>query len=372
MALLNKVSRRERILAISTGVMLVLWLGSTVVAKPLMQRWAQLDSDIQEKQSTLHLYTDMLAMGESVDIEYGLYEEMMSAESSDEAVRNRLQEEIDRLAAKTRMSTPAIKEGVTEAFPFFKRYEVDTDVEGTIAGFASFLEQLQQSPQLLKVETMTINRKGSGSTLTGQLKISRALVATGVEQSLATAEPEDATEEPSKPVFAGVLAALRSKNLLKNGNFEEWSAGWGSIPPDGWQMYRVKTERVNHPVAEGYAAARLVGDTKGSAVWQTVDLKPATRYRLVLSTAALSGSPMSFGVYDERENRYYDDALKKLTSREFKPYIVRFTTSGKQGDPERKARVIVVTFRAGGQTVVVDDVVLCEEGPGKDGAQTTG
>jgi hypothetical protein len=370
MALLDKVSRRERVLAVSTGLVLVLWLGSTVVVKPLMQRWAQLDSTIQEKQSTVYLYTEMLAMGESVDLEYGLYKTMMSDESSDEAVRNRLQEEIDRLAAKTRMSTPTIKEGVTEAFPFFKRYEVDTDVEGTIAGFASFLEQLQRSPQLLKVETMTINRKESGSTLTGQLKISRALVATGVEHPPATAEPEAATEAPSKSIFAGAIAALRSQNLLKNGNFEEWSTGWGGVPPDGWQMYRVKTERVNHPVAEGYAAARLVGEKKGAALWQTVDLKPATTYRLVLSAAALSGSP-TFGVYDEREKRYYGDGPQKLTSRELKRHFFVFTTSGKQGDPEREARVIVVTFRAGGQTVVVDDVMLFEAEPGKDGAQTT-
>jgi len=358
-SLLERLTVREQRLAIATVFCLAAWLLYALIVKPLMSDWEQLDLEIRTKTEQTALLKAILEKEEQVNADFEQYRELLAQQSSDEVVRNELMQDINTISARSNLKAPVIREGSTESHKFYKRYFVDLDIEGSVVNLARFLANLQESTKLFRVESLTITRK-FGPVLQGRMEISKILVpgtpGNATQKAQAdTVETPETSEAPSdeqpqeKP----------EQNLIVNGDFELWSAGWGANKyPDGWSGYRVTTTRDTERAVSGFAAAIFEGAVKGSGVLQEVNVRPWTRYQVTCHAALLSGAVL-LRVRDIETNRFFKTADVPVRGQEMRPYTQTFVAVGKPGGPERPV-TFQLHFSEPKSTVCIDDVRMVQ------------
>ena len=77
-------------------------------------------------------------MGPGVDAKYDEYRELLAQESSDEAVRNELMQDISAISGRSGLRVPVIREGSTDPYRYYKRYVVEMDISGMPGKIFSF------------------------------------------------------------------------------------------------------------------------------------------------------------------------------------------------------------------------------------------
>jgi hypothetical protein len=263
-------------------------------------------------------------------------------------------QEINAISTRSRLAAPVIREGSTESYKFHKRYFVDMDIAGAVTNVASFLAHLQRSPELFRVESLTISRKAD-NVLNGRMEVSKILVPAGREE--AVQKTEQAPDSPSENES--------ERDLLANGDMEFWSRGWGTGKyPDSWNGYRVTTARAAGPAVSGYAAARVGAEVKGSALWQDVQAEPGASYQISWHVQRISGW-VSLRVRDMATDTYYEEARVPVESAEMRMYTQRFTSLGEPGDAKRTLRVTLL-FHLPRSAVLVDDVRMVQLETGEE------
>jgi Tfp pilus assembly protein PilO len=310
-----------------------------------MSEWQRLDTAIKTKTDEIGLLNTILGMEQEVNARFDQYRALLAQQSTDEVVRNELMQDINTISARSELKAPVIREGSTESYRFYKRYFVDLDIEGAIPNVGRFLANLQESNKLFRVESLTITKK-AGSALNGRMEVSKILVAAARKDG--SQETQPVTEMPQQQEDA-------EHNLVANGDFELWSAGWGADKyPDSWSGYRVTTARATDQAVSGFAAARIEGQVKGSGVVQEVLVRAATRYRITCHAALRSGSVL-LRVRDTETGQFYREADVPVKGEAMRMYTQTFTSLGEPGGPERTV-VLQLHFSEPGSTIVIDDV----------------
>ncbi len=347
-SLSQRLSAREQRLAGVTAFLLVVCLLFFIMVKPIMSDWQRLDEQIEAKTTRVEFLDTILEIEGNVSAQYDEYRQLLAQESSDEAVRNELMQEINAISAGSHLAAPVIREGSTESHKFHKRYFVDMDIVGPVTNLARFLADLQRSTELFRVESLTISRKAD-NVLNGRMEVSKVLVPVGRGEVIQKAERSPESPSEGEPV----------PNLLTNGDMEFWSAGWGSGKcPDSWDGYRVTTARWDYPVVSGFAVARVEGEVKGSIFYQEIQAQPATRYQVTWNVQRISGW-VSLQVRDVVTETFYEEARVPVESAAMHLYTQTFTTSGEPGGPDRALRVTLF-FHLPKSAALVDDVRMVQ------------
>jgi Tfp pilus assembly protein PilO len=358
---------REQRLAIVTVSCVALCILFLLIVRPLLSEWEQLDLDIRTKTEHTELLKAILEKEQEVNANFEQYRKLLAQQSTDEVVRNELMQDINTISARSDLKAPVIREGSTESYKFYKRYFVDLDIEGAVANLGRFLANLQESTKLFRVESLTVTRK-FGPVLQGRMEISKILVPGAPKDAAQEAKPENA-EAPknAQPTIEQPPQETHEQNLIVNGDFELWSAGWGANKyPDGWTGYRVTTARETARVVSGFAAASFQGELKGSGVVQEVRVRPWTRYQITCHAALLSGS-VSLRVRDIETGQFFKTADVPVKGQDMRLYSQTFAAVGDPDGPDRTV-VFQMHFHEPNSTVCIDDVRMVQI---ESGAQET-
>jgi Tfp pilus assembly protein PilO len=352
----GKLSGREQRLAAAVSCLLLMWLFFVVAVRPIIAEWERLNGEIEVRARKVDLLKKILQMEQSVNVQYFRYGALLKQESSDEAVRNELMQDINTMSAQSWLKAPVIKQAPTELHDFYKRYFVDIDIEGVPPSIVRLLTTLQRSDKLFRVESLTITKKEN--TLSGRMRVSRILV------------PAEQGRKPPevKPAIVPAQQRIPEPNLLNNGDMEVWTAGWGlNKYPDSWSGYRVSTVRVSDHVASGFAGAQVTGAENGSIFYQEVKADSGSRYQVTSHVTRVSGW-LSLQVRDVAAEKYYEEAALSVEDQSMRAYTQTFTT---MGDPSGEKRTLRVTlfFHLPGSTAYIDNVRMVKLERAKGGQQ---
>ncbi len=357
---IEKLSERERRLAATVGILLIVCALFFRIVRPILDEWEGQEGRIETMTGRLDFLRKVLGMKESVDAQYETYRDLLTQESSDEVVRNELMQDINRISGQSRIRVPEIRQALTEFYPDYKRYVVEIDIEGTVANLASFLANLQKSKKLFRVEKLEITKKTSAA-ISGRMEASRILVSASGKQRLVEA----------RPAAVELQREETEKNLIVNGDMERWKTGWGSDRyPDSWSGKSVTTARSTEHAVSGFAAAKLTGRDAGSVLYQDVKVDPGSRYQLTAHMRLISGT-VWLQVRDRGDRSYYgegEEGAMSVEGRSMRAYTLIFTTLGGPGSGERTLR-FTLHFRARDSAAYVDDVRLVKLGTGEEGTK---
>ncbi len=317
---------------------------------PIADEWRLQDGQIRTNLARIGILGTILGMEESINAKYDMYKELLAQESSDEAVRNELMQDIGTIGTQSKVSTPVIRQSSTEYFPHYNRYVVEIEFQGAPASVATFLANLQKSKKLFRVERLNISTKTT-LVVNGKMDVSKILVpAVGGQRP----------EQVGEAGLAQVQPGDAEKNVMVNGGMELWPFHWGKDRyPDSWTGRGITTARSTEQAVTGFAAAKLTGRTARSNFYQDVKVDPASRYQLTAHVALVSGQA-SLRLQDVGSGRYYRDGESNATAMEgeaMRLYTRTFTTFGDPGGKERTLRVTLL-FPKGKAAVFVDDVRL--------------
>jgi len=174
---LSRLSKRERYLLYITVVVLVSILFGKAGVSPIMQRLSKLNREIFVQEKKLEKSLRVLAREELIRSEYKKYIQFVRQSRSDEEQTSELLSEIEKLADKTSISLSNIKPGKIEKVGRYRKYVVRIEAESEIGHLASFIYQLEESPELLRIRNFHLTpRKKASSILKARMTITELLI----------------------------------------------------------------------------------------------------------------------------------------------------------------------------------------------------
>jgi len=157
------MSPREKAgMAIAAVVVLVVFVDRLIV-NPMAVRMHRLNTEIKAGENALRLDTGLAGQKGAVSAEYGKYSAYVRKSGSDEEEQTKMFSEIEELERKSGVSPLNMKAIAPRAVDFYRKYEVELEVEGEMEQIVNFLYLLNNSPQLLRAEKVTLNPRDRDS-----------------------------------------------------------------------------------------------------------------------------------------------------------------------------------------------------------------
>lgn len=345
----NRLSARERRLALGAVALLGAFLVYAAVL-PAINHLNDLDLRISELEDEVCNNTQLAALSKVISARYGELAVQHSTAWTQAEISDGLQRELDRLSLKTppppdgsargggpRLLTIAYRpEGALTPYTGYREYQTTFSTQSTtIAAVAEFLRRLQDSPQTLRVDKLTVRRDNPASNaVLATITITRTVVdRSGVE--------EDLEADTGK--------------LARNGGFEAWDAvskGFLNWRTDGCAASIDETH-----VVEGTKALKLVAEKPRARYRQDLKLAGGRKYRLSLH--AVATGPASFVVYDVAAKKVLPGEQTIATQGEMRAYTLEFQTPGEDGKKVELMAPLII-LNGVGTTAFVDGVVLEE------------
>lgn len=176
--MLNKLTSRERkILYVVVGL-LFLVLGYHGVWSPLKNKFSDLDDEVFSLELRLRKAKVYLRQKGEIFEESKKYPnlEQMDARSDEEEISS-LMNFIAETARRAGVSLPDLKPQQVKSDKMTKQYIVEISAESELSKLIEFTYELQNSPELLKVEQVkTAPREGKSPVLRSSLVVSRVVV----------------------------------------------------------------------------------------------------------------------------------------------------------------------------------------------------
>jgi hypothetical protein len=162
--LFAKMSAREKAgIAVAAIVVLVVFVDRFIV-NPMSARMHRLNREIKASENDLRLDTGLAGQKDAVSAEYGKYSAYVRKSGSDEEEQTKMLSEIEELERKSGVSPANMKSLAPKTVDFWKKYEVELEVEGEMEQVVNFLYLLNSSPQLLRSEKVTLSPRDRDST----------------------------------------------------------------------------------------------------------------------------------------------------------------------------------------------------------------
>lgn len=348
----KSLSERERKLVIITSCLSALlfcaWAGLRAT-----NTLNDLNSNIVRLEQELENLTQQQALGASVQ---SAFQEVESAHSSDwteQQISDRLRREIYRLALKKPYSPdqsvatasvssqtaymvriPVLREGtLTEFDDGYREYQVPIQIpKTTLRRLLQFIERIQKSPQMLRVDSLQIARPPTGTSIKVTMDVTRTVV---------NATPGLA------PVRATPVV-----NLADNPGFEEWDEEQELFM--GWQTPGCTVAQTSLNATEGTSSLTARSAGESSTVFQRHLLESGRPYMLSLDIASTSPATLSVVLGDKTQ---LGEPYVLEPTGDAKRYTIRFVPPG---DPGTKQRMLAPYIALGSTKgdVYVDNVDL--------------
>ena len=341
----RKLTSRERWLAILCAVVAGIMFSRLGILSPRKGIRGNLDREIAEKEAKLIMLTEAKQLVESVDEDYNRYRMMMSDERTEEEVRGKVQAAMYVLASEAGVTIPTIKQGSTDTFAYYKRYLVTVDIQGSPQQIANFMALLEDSPMLLHVEKLTIDRQRD-NRVRGRLTVSRSLVPSAEHDMPAGGEEKPAMASaagaaPVTKLLTAVSASPAPANMMFNGGFEDWDE---NDQPNGWRVLYAEVKRDVDRKTEGTVACMLRSQRDRAFISQDLTLQTGTTYTWSARAAVLKDEKKKRGKRGKRGKtslmilegasrraRGVKKAVQELEGSDMTYYEQQFTTPGTMG-----------------------------------------
>jgi len=163
--ILSRFSKRERIILIATLVVIIASVFSAFVLEPLVRNFKDVNRQIASKRLKLIKSERLMKLKDRVHERFEALSPKLTAEGSQEEEMAKLLSEIETLARKSNTRISGIKPAAIKKFSAYKKLTVEIDSETTVDSLIKLLYELQQSPQVLKVERLQMDAKSGGRDL---------------------------------------------------------------------------------------------------------------------------------------------------------------------------------------------------------------
>jgi len=161
--LFARMSAREKAgIAVAAIVVLVVFVDRFIV-NPMAVRMHRLNREIKASENDLRLDIGLAGQKDAVSAEYGKYSAYVRKSGSDEEEQTKMFGEIEELERKSGVSPVNMKPIAPRTVDFYKKYEVELEVEGEMEQVVNFLYLLNNSPQLLRAEKVTLSPRDRDS-----------------------------------------------------------------------------------------------------------------------------------------------------------------------------------------------------------------
>lgn len=354
----KSLSERERKLVLLTSGLSLVFMCAWIVVQAVTT-FSDLNSDVVRLEKELENLTHQQALGAGVQSAFKQVEAAHSSDWTEQQISDRLRREIYRLALKKPYSPdqsvatasassdsaymvriPVLRAGtLTEFEDGYREYQVPIQIPKTkLRDLLVFIERLQKSPQMLRVDSLQISRPPKGTIIKVSMDVTRTVVNTSAE----AAAPRP---RPSTPV-----------NLAENPGLEEWDDELNQFL--GWQTPECTVSRSSIYATEGEwsMSARAANDSGN--VFQIHTLQSGKPYRLVVDIAATSPATLSVVLGDRSQ---VGEAIALEPSDQPKRVEIRFVPPGDPGATQ-KMLLPFIAFGEGGGDVSIDNVQLMEAG----------
>lgn len=353
---LGKMSVRERRLATLTAGLLVA-AGMYVVGMAAVRRLAVLDATIEGLEQDLVRYSREAARNEAVDRAFRNMESQHSSQWTQAEIHDRLRQEIHRLSRRQvpppgsaapggeqLIDIPVIQSGkLSQSGEGYREYQISVKPGlSPMANIALFLQRLEESPQVLRIDSLDLVRQPASDLVSASLTVTRTVVGEPSQQS--------DRETASGPAEVGTS----SGNLARNANFEVWDAAQSRFPE--WESEGCTLASDGGHATAGQACLCAQASATGAAVFQRQQLQVGKVYELVLDAAVRGPAELGVVVKGSGElsgsHALTDDGL---------PYRYRFRFAlPASSDREAAAQAPYIRLKSEGASVFVDNVVLAE------------
>lgn len=164
MIFLNLSQREKRLFYLTISLLAILFIYRFVI-KPVVVNWKDLDEKISVSGLKLEKSQKMLNLKSRIQRDYERYASSVRMTGSEEEEMAKFLTEIESLARSSSVHISGIKPLPIKKVDFYKKYIVELEAEGDINQVSRFIYDIQNSPQLLKIDKFSLSTKGAGTNL---------------------------------------------------------------------------------------------------------------------------------------------------------------------------------------------------------------
>jgi len=166
MEFFNKLAKKERVGLVVALIVVTLVIVDRLVINPISDKFRRVNSDIKLSEKKLSLDLRNINNKNIIESEYKRYKNYVkrSSASDEEDVANILAE-IEGLARTSSVRLVDIKPQAPKQADLYKEYAIEVEVEGDMEQITTFLYNLNNSAQLLRVVKLRLGLKDKETSL---------------------------------------------------------------------------------------------------------------------------------------------------------------------------------------------------------------
>ena len=162
------------------GVLGGVYLVYTFVVSPIILKFEMLNKTIQIKEIKLRKDLKIIEEKGNIESEYAKHSKELRQRKTDEEEVTSLLSNIESVAQSIPISITDMKPRAIKKIDFHKRLAVDIEIEADMDEVTKFIYNLQNGPNLLKIERLRIktssSRRKTPSKLKGYLLVTKILI----------------------------------------------------------------------------------------------------------------------------------------------------------------------------------------------------
>lgn len=174
---------REKVGLALALALVALYVTDVTVAKPLIRRVRELDTDIRVARERVNRSRQTLAYSDSVAQQYDQVKDLIGISGTEQEVIEAFKNEIDELALRNGVRLKAMRHLTPEPTKFLVTYVVEiSDFEAETAALINFLDMLSAAPGLIRVRQLVISSQTTDSVVNGSIVITKAMTRASADE----------------------------------------------------------------------------------------------------------------------------------------------------------------------------------------------
>ena len=172
------MGKRERLLAVGTVLVILVWVIDAALVKPLGQRAHRVGQDIRTIEREVRRQQQLLTRRDYVAAEAEQFRGFLRPAGPKELEIAALLKELEELGKKASVSLGDVKPVPSEASGPYQTYTFEIQAECTFSQWVEWIYHLESSPSLFTVDRATIALKEKSSEmLKASVRITRIAMA---------------------------------------------------------------------------------------------------------------------------------------------------------------------------------------------------
>lgn len=177
MLFLNRLSKREKLIALVVLVLALCFVVYNFILDPMLKKISSLNSDIEAQEIKLKKNIKIISQEAQVAGQYKQYSDLMKLKTSEEQAMAKLLSEIEAVAQGINIRILDMKPQKIKTIDFYKNFSVAFTIDGQLKDITQFLYSLQNLPHLIKVDKLQLEKESVYQPeLKASLQVSKVLI----------------------------------------------------------------------------------------------------------------------------------------------------------------------------------------------------